>query len=64
MTRARRVIAAPPVIHRYLVVCEDCKHGRVQAFYSEDSRDRFAREHAMSHLHRLTLSEETLPCRT
>ena len=52
---------APAIIRRYEALCEDCPTGRVQSFYNEAERDRFAREHALVHHHRVKLSEEKIP---
>jgi hypothetical protein len=61
--RGRRVVP-PNGIRRFYALCEQCPQPHAQTFYSEDERNRFAFEHAMTFRHRLTLSEETIPCRT
>jgi len=60
----RRPVQAPNGVRRFYALCEVCPQGRVLAFYSEDDRNQFAYEHAMTFRHNLTLSEETLPCPT
>jgi len=60
----RRPVQPPNGIRRFHARCEQCPQPHVQTFYSEDARNRFAYEHAMTHRHKLTLTEEVIPCRT
>jgi hypothetical protein len=55
-------VKRPETITRYHASCADCPGNRRQTFYSERERDRFARQHVLTHNHSVTLTEEAIPC--